>query len=437
MSCGRIVVLGLALSAFALRLTLREYLLTRLLPRFGVPDDDVPFAETLPNCTPESVTTTSYHDLRVTVNDTAVQAASIARKHGVAFLEDLLPPTAAKDLRDYILRENTNPSREDWFVLSGTNRKHLTFGLREDPVVTSAIQTILSSDHLQGALRGLFGTSNMHDVALMELASITSMHGAEGQRWHKDVNPNGRNVDMYSLFIPLQDTVEDQGPTGLCAGTHTCREEKLNCDKWGKTIKATTTAGTGALMNAQLYHRGSKHLLEPAAGETTDTTARVMFYMTFAEAPTARPREYKRPPKGATYALRPHLWGMTAQQVLDGTLSSWFSWWWWPWTVGANWGFMMGDNSLLGPKHRGWTQWEMACVMWANGSDYADMSREDVETIADWCTRVAVALLVLYTLIAEMDFIFLARQMRRLPEGQIFNTTPDRKTTLLSKAKVA
>lgn len=172
---------------------------------------------------------------------------------------------------------------------------------------------------------------------------------------------------MYTLFVNLQDTRAAQGPTALCAGTHTCTmgqgRSAKTCDHYGKTIRHATPAGTAALMNSQLYHRGTAHEVwdfeeaiddneenddkENANGTNTttpkrvfnaqnpadasayrDATARVLFYMTFTPAPpkittssteSTQPQQrfnkYAIPPFGATFALRHYLWGRTAGQV--------------------------------------------------------------------------------------------------------------------------
>jgi len=194
-------------------------------------------------------------------------ALDIMNKHGVGIFQDLLSAEQAEALRNYILRENKNKHRKRAIVTNPKFREHLTFGLDEDPTVTDAVQSIVTSQPLRGVLEKMLGK----DAALVELASITAYPGAWGQDWHKDTEMGDLDVHLYSLFIPLQQTTNDMGATAMMPNTHFCDPE------WEKgIIYASTEAGTGGLMNSRITHRGG-------ANSSPNNKIRVMFYLSFTE----------------------------------------------------------------------------------------------------------------------------------------------------------
>lgn len=271
---GRVVVLRIAISAVITSIYLSEYFIRSKVRSFERPDIQ------LETCTPETISATSYQEILWPRVSNVTAAVETVRKHGVAFMEDLLSENQAKKLRDYILIENENTDRSKEFVLDQENRVHLTFGLDENPIIYESIYSILTSQPLGGVVEELLGS----DAALMELAAITAYPGANGQHWHKDVSNAEQIVDLYSLFIPLQATTREMGATAMCAGTHICAfeddKEEEACDAWDdRTLYADTSKpGTGAFMNSLLYHRGS-------ANTSPNGQVRVMFYLSWAESP--------------------------------------------------------------------------------------------------------------------------------------------------------
>jgi hypothetical protein len=136
---------------------------------------------------------------------------------------------------------------------------------------TDAVHSILTSQPLQGVMEEMLGP----DAALVELSAITACPGALAQRWHKDASEGDRDVALFSLFIPLQETTRAMGATAFSAGTHNCEGYE---DEWNKTIYATAKTGTGALLSCRIEHRGS------AKAASNDLPARAMFYLSFTEA---------------------------------------------------------------------------------------------------------------------------------------------------------
>ena len=374
-SYGRIVVLGVSLATLLCSLFLSEYHLKVQVNQYTREEINPD-----PKCTPDSVSATTYEELRIPVGANVTDAVHSVQRHGVSFFEDLLTAEQAKALRDYILKEAKNHKRDSWFVINSENRDHLTFGLDEDPIIYESVRTIVTQQPLRGTLEALFGGN----AALMELASIVSYPGAEEQHWHMDTYKTTRDVDLYSLFIPLQRTTPDMGATALCAGTQDCKgfryDDDRHCDGYDKTLYAASEAGTGALMKSTLYHRGSAH-----TGNTNE--ARVMFYMSWAAPPKADSSGL--PPSGATYALQDNQWGRTLQQIIDRSYS------------------MLSPIDFWSPN-RGWNYVEMTWIGVAE--EESDSKKDHTEWIlerAGWLWTVAVALLVLYTLIAEIDLYML------------------------------
>jgi len=377
---ARLVVLGGALGAIAASLFVREYFLAPIhLQKYE--------QETIgqEDCTPDHVTATHYKDLLFPNGGNVTTAADSVRHHGVSFFEDLLLPEKAATLRDYILHENRNSDRFQEFVLENENRSHLVFDLdREDDIVYDSVRAVLTQQTLRGVMEELLGP----DAALMELAAITAYPGAAFQDWHKDTFLSDRSVDMYSLFIPLQKTTREMGATAMCAGTTACLN--ADCDKWGMTMYASVDkGGTGALMNSRLFHRGSANAMPPESG--VDGT-RVMFYMSWAEAPT-RPNanrtnargERKLPPAGGTYAIRTDQMGRTLPQLINRSWSrlSYLDFW---------------------SASRGWNFLEVALVKFAADDDeIGEFNLEDIMDGMEHLLMVGLTLLVLHAFMAERE----------------------------------
>ena len=356
-----------SLLALAGSLFLTEYFLKVLVPQFTLND------VRNKRCADWKVTTDTIDPLWVPRRENELaNALGIIDKHGVAFLQDLLTAEQAKVLRDYILLENLNPNRKRTFVIQGENREHLTFGLDEDPIITDAVRSIVTSQPLRGILEEMLG---LH-AAMVELASITAYPGAAEQHWHKDASQGDRDVALFSLFIPLQETREDMGATALGAGTHICKDYKQD---WNKTIHATTKAGTGAFMNCRLYHRG---------GANTSPDTRVMIYLSFTEG--RNKQKHRVLPGGATYAIRADQLGRSLSQIINRSYHFWSAIDFWS-------------------QDRGWNYFEMAAskIAYENEIPYFHWDRDVIEDKATTLWHIAIGLLVLYAVIAEIDFFMI------------------------------
>jgi len=177
----------------------------------------------LPFC---DLTTNNIQDLFVTPGMTPEEAKEQTERHGVAFVEQILSPTTASNLRDYILKANYEI--EGTFVKENDNRFHIIPDPTE-PSIRAALKEIGSHAVFRPLLDAVLGPSS----SLVALSVITNLYGAEGQDWHYDTGMSHAThpdyfVPEYTLSIPLQDTTEEMGATGICPGTHKC--ESLNVD---------------------------------------------------------------------------------------------------------------------------------------------------------------------------------------------------------------
>jgi hypothetical protein len=384
MSCVRVIVLFVSLLVLAGSLILTEYFLKVLVPQFTLNEVENK------KCSSGKVTTDRIDPLLVPRRESELaNALRIIHKHGVAFLEDLLTVEQAKALREYILLENLNPKRERAYVSAGENREHLTFGLDENPIITDAVQSIVTSQPLRGVLEKMLGL----DAAMVELASITAYPGAKEQDWHEDASQGDRDVALFSLFIPLQKTRKDMGATAMGAGTHICEDYM---DDWNKTIHATTKAGTGSFMNCRLYHRG---------GANTSPDIRVMMYLSFTEE--RNKQKYRVLPGGATYAIRPDQLGRSLSQIINHsyTFCSAIDFW---------------------SKDRGWNYFEMAARNIGDESEipYFHWDQDEIERKATILQYIVIGLLVLYAVIAEINFFMIRWRNARKQQNMTVEDTP-------------
>jgi hypothetical protein len=103
--------------------------------------------------------------------------------------------------------------------------------------------------------------------------------------------------------VALQDTTGEMGATDLCPGTHYCAndlhgicdERKIGFHKVRE--EEIWKSGDGALLNQQVWHRGTKHV-DPNAGE------RVMFIVSFL----GRPTDTRQLARGTYFHMRWNMW---------------------------------------------------------------------------------------------------------------------------------
>ena len=84
-------------------------------------------------------------------------------------------------------------------------------------------------------------------------------------------------ISIYSLFVYLQDTHLDMGPTGFVPGTHMCYEVKNIIP----VLHLPAKIGSAALYNSNLLHQGGGNTAYERGGGGGPGT-RVMLTITFA-----------------------------------------------------------------------------------------------------------------------------------------------------------
>ena len=269
-------------------------------------------------CTPETLTAHDTPDLLI---DPAAGVQAAVEKmmiHGASVYPNLLKPETAKELRDFIVKENKRTT-DTIPVIEQDHRWSFPIQVDQHPSVAKALKEILSKDYLVDAIEGIMGPN----PAVIEFTGITSAYGAAVQRMHQDVMPEAsackysRNfIPSYSLFIPLQNTTKAMGATEVCPGTHqvvvdcneVCEEEAFHvsgsADNW--------PMGFGALVNQQTTHRGPAHT---GKGQPE----RVLFILTFAPRPRYEQKqvETRMLGSGGSYSLHWSQWGHTLRDFAD------------------------------------------------------------------------------------------------------------------------
>jgi hypothetical protein len=216
--------------------------------------------------------------------------------HGVAVVEDALDARLAQTLRETIVAKHEQMAKagamERWLdtstIIAPDIRNHTLYDVEE---VREPLMDVV------GMLRQPLEAALGPDALLVELASISVGFGAEAQYWHPDSLLTANSVRLITTFVALQDIEPGMGPLEVCTGTHVCNAQgRCNAPEGG--LNVTLKAGSAALMQSTLLHRGQAHI---ARGSPN----RINFYFSFA----ALPRGPERFPVGPTYALKLGLWG--------------------------------------------------------------------------------------------------------------------------------
>ncbi len=229
--------------------------------------------------------------------------------HGSVLFPDLLTPSTVKDLRQFIVDKNAAVKGTAAEFPMSQGYRRISYGIEatEHPAVIRALKEIHGNVKLKDLLEGLLG----ENPALTEITAITASYGCGHQAWHPDVKPDGNGVmygrtysHSYSLFMPLQDTTGAMGATDLCPGTHYCGSMDLvkvcEDNKIGMhqvSGQGFWPAGSAALLNQQVWHRGAAHA-DPNAQE------RVVFIVSFL----ARPNDTRQLSRGTYFHMKWNMW---------------------------------------------------------------------------------------------------------------------------------
>ena len=229
--------------------------------------------------------------------------------HGSVLFPNLLSEKTVKSLRQFIVTKNAIVKGTPAQYPMSQGYQRISYGIEatEDPAVIRALKEIHDNLQLQNLLEGLLGKN----PALTEITAITASYGCKAQAWHPDVKPDGNGVmfgrtysHSYSLFMPLQDTTGEMGATDLCPGTHYCAGTDLAalCDDESIGMhqvsgKGYWPAGSAALLNQQVWHRGAAH-------EDEEAGDRVVFIISFL----ARPNDTRQLARGTYFHMKWNMW---------------------------------------------------------------------------------------------------------------------------------
>lgn len=288
------------------------------------------------------VSTKDVNDLILNPGVSEDDAFTSFDRHGVAMIPSILSKTTAQSFRDFA--EKANHEMRQVFVLKSENRFRIMPTPFETPVVQQAMKEIYDHPTLKPLIDNMLGPSS----SMIAFSVITSTYGAEAQGWHRDTIKSGMThpddmVHELTLTIPLQDTTEEMGSTGICPGTHRCAwvewdeadvaddeeyeedEDEVPCE-----ITATLKQGDGMIYHTDAIHRGGAHV-DPDAPE------RMVLFVSFAESKD--PAHVKRLAYGKVYSLDWSMWGLTIDDF--PYLGSWQ----WRWSFLHPLGFRFFNNA--------------------------------------------------------------------------------------------
>jgi hypothetical protein len=168
-------------------------------------------------CSANDFTAERLEDMLLAPN--ATDATDLAIRHGSAIIPGVVLPEHAQEMREHVMERNSKITKDDvdyiWLI-SNPNRWSYKLDIDAHPSIEKVLQDISRNDQLTKTLEDLLGP----DPALVELTAITSAYGAGNQHFHKDntMEMTFQHMartwnDMYSVFIPLQDTTAEMGAT--------------------------------------------------------------------------------------------------------------------------------------------------------------------------------------------------------------------------------
>jgi hypothetical protein len=279
-------------------------------------------------------------DLIVTTENN-LDPSELMLRHGAVAMPNLLSHETATELRSYLsakhkIRDALDYNEVFWNGEDGT-RLSLGLGVSDHPyIIRRALQEVGTNDILRKTLSSILG----NDPAIVEISTLTAIHGAHPQGIHSDSDYFGSSVlyartflHSYSMFIALQNTSEALGATTICPGSHVCADVDLSeacllmndddeeedddeenpritnsfsVSSNGKTGRkhGLLKMGDGFLFNQNVWHRG------PANTEPSQQD-RVMFILTFVTQRRPKTGDRRRQALGTYYYQRWNMWGST------------------------------------------------------------------------------------------------------------------------------
>lgn len=354
------------------------------------------------HCTKEDITTVNVpkqdrsNQIFIPKNVTSPEyVQDVMMTHGAVILPSVLSRDTATNLRTYLESRHDIQDQLGWQekFWTGINRLSLGLGLNDDPSIAQAIEEIGNNQQIQTTLQGIFG---VQDAAIVEISTLTCLHGAENQGLHTDSDYFGSSLlyarkflHSYTMFVALQDTTSRMGATTVCPGTHWCANEDMEefclpneyeyqedtsdsafadynaneafdvssngiTSKQGGVLKQ----GDAMMFNQNAFHRGPQND-DPNFKDTN----RAMFIVTFVN-----PRNFeqlgdvRQQGMGTYYYQRWTMWGHLFSDFKYALSRTRF--WKQPWATLHAWGVLGNSNNQAVP----WT--EHVARQFANQMDF-------------------------------------------------------------------
>ena len=132
-------------------------------------------------CTKEDITTGNANDLLLPPDVTNEEAADTMMTHGAVMISNVLTKSTASQLRDYlegrheVHKKGKLPYQERFW--SEIGRLALGLGAGDDPIIAQALSEVGNHPVVKRTVEGILGK----DPAVVEISTLTAMHGAEAQ----------------------------------------------------------------------------------------------------------------------------------------------------------------------------------------------------------------------------------------------------------------
>lgn len=211
------------------------------------------------------------------------------KENGYIIIKNILNQEVCDRIMMTVNMEMIEKTREEVFILSSKNRKHLALPIDEN--IKYAIGIVCKKiDHIID--------KNFKDPVIAECGIFLSYPGCNNQNWHRDSEKKDGNGNLFTFSVALDDINEVNGPLQLYNKSHKLPEDKyemLNLkkedlfnNKHFKKVSATCQRGDLIAWNSNIIHRGSKN---------NGNNIRPLFYFSILDNSKIRP-------KGPTYTLK-------------------------------------------------------------------------------------------------------------------------------------
>jgi hypothetical protein len=302
-------------------------------------------------CHLDDISTHDANDLLIHDHYTQRQRKDIMMTHGAVIMPNILSHNTTVKLREYLeqrhddyVKYHTLPWNELFWDGDYGSRLSLGIGPEDDPIIAQALHEVGHHQQLAETLTAIVGPN----PALVEVSTLTTMHGAEHQNIHTDSDYFGSSVlyartflHSYTMFIALQYTTAKMGATTLCPGTHFCANEDLEGVCMATTtdenesppirnsFEASSNGHTGIdsgamlpgdamMFNQNVWHRG------PQNNDPERPYNRIMFILTFVSQRDLDRGDVRQQGWGTYFYMRHSMWGQAFEDlkgVLRGGMS--------------------------------------------------------------------------------------------------------------------